>query len=136
MGTLKGIGFFLLNAVMLALAYGLLRLAVAVPHSETAFATVEFLLAVACWGGSTWAIYLFMKGALGWELPLLVMVSGVLAYLLTNLNPTFVRDLLQPGAFFAWFAMMAAALMFAFSASWTVIRLRNRDTQQEEQIAS
>ena len=133
--TLKVIGFFLLNAVLLALVYGLMRLFVAIPHSETAFATVEFMLAVSCWGGCTWALYLFMKASLDWVLPVWVVLSGTLACLLTNLYPAFARDFLQPGAFFATFAMFAAGLMLAFSVIWVVVRLR-RDAQHKEQIAS
>jgi hypothetical protein len=50
--------------------------------------------------------------------------------------PAFARDFIQPGAFFAAFAVFAAALMFVFSAVWTVARLRNRGKRQEEQVAS
>jgi hypothetical protein len=138
MNTLKVIGIFLMNAVMLALAFGLLRLAVAVPHSEAAFATVEFLLAVVCWGGSSWALYLFMQesDSLDWEIPAVVIATGTVAFLLTGMYPAFARDFIQPGAFFAAFAVFAAALMFVFSAVWTVARLRNRGKPQEEQVAS
>jgi hypothetical protein len=136
MNTIKVTGIFLMNAVMLAVAFGLLRLAVAVPHSESAFATVEFMLAVVCWGGSSWALYLFMQGSVDWELPAVVIAAGTVAFLLTNLYPAFAHDFVQPGAFFAAFAMFAAVLMLAFSAAWTVVRIRNRGKSQEEQVAS